>query len=65
MSRPWCSSPGFNHPQKVKMDSISVLQLGEQVPVYTRKPKSNQSGYWIFLVLCLFFYKYPQVLSGA
>lgn len=63
---PMWSSLGFHHPQKVKTDSFGALQLGEQAPIYTEKTKGNQSGYWIFfLFLCLLFYKYTQVLSGA
>lgn len=41
--------------RKVKMDSISVLQLGGQEPIYTRKTKSNQSGYWIFCFVFVCF----------
>lgn len=48
------SSPGFNGLQKVKTESINVLQQGAQEPVYTRKTESNQSGYWSFWVCVCF-----------
>lgn len=39
MPRPWFFCSGFNRLQKVKMDSISVLQRWEQETIYTRKTK--------------------------
>lgn len=54
-----CSGLGFPVLQKVKMDSVRVLQLGEQEPLYIKKTKSNQPGYWDFFCFYLLFYKYP------
>lgn len=42
-----------------------VLQLGEQEPIYIGKTKKQPVRILDFLFLCLFFYKYPQALSGA
>jgi hypothetical protein len=51
--------------RRSKWTAFSVLQLGEQEPIYTRKTKKQAVRILDFLFLCLFFYKYPPVLSGA
>ena len=55
MPRPYFSSPDFNRIQKVKVDSVSVLQPGDQEPIYTSKTKKATSQDIGFFVFCVYF----------
>lgn len=47
------------------MDSVSILQLGKEGTSLFQENKKQLVRILELLFLCLLFYKYPQVLSGA
>lgn len=67
--QPWLplSSRGKNGRHRCSSEMSTRTNLYQEDRTLSNPSKSSQSGYWIFffLVLYLFFYKYPEVLSGA